>query len=85
MLFIGWLWVIIVEKFGGWILNIFIFVSNCICCDDIWVDEDEYEDDEEYEDENYGKQYELCCVCIFCGVLVCCKWLVEKFINLMGW
>lgn len=55
MLFIGWLWVIIVEKFGGWILNIFIFVSNCICCDDIWVDEDEYEDDEEYEDENYGK------------------------------
>lgn len=85
MLFIGWLWVSIVEKLGGGILFVFIFVSNCICWDDIWVDEGEYEDDEEeYDDEEVVRLQELCCVCILCSVLVWCKCLVEKFINFMG-
>lgn len=52
MFFIGWFWVSIVEKLGGWLFNILIFVSNCIWCDDMWVDDEEYDD--EYDEEIDG-------------------------------
>ncbi|TNK03961.1 DNA translocase FtsK [Escherichia coli] len=83
-LFIGWSWVTIAEKLGGWILNILTFASNRTRRDDTWVDEDEYEDDEEYEDENHGKQHESRRARILRGALARRKRLAEKFINPMG-
>ncbi|MBA8308491.1 DNA translocase FtsK [Escherichia coli] len=83
-LFTGWSWVTIVEKLGGWILNILTFASNRTRRDDTWVDEDEYEDDEEYEDENHGKQHESRRARILRGALARRKRLAEKFINPMG-
>ncbi|EAO1344213.1 DNA translocase FtsK [Salmonella enterica subsp. enterica serovar Typhimurium] len=81
-LFTGWSWVSIVEKLGGWLLNILSFASNRTRRDDTWVDDEEYDD--EYDEETDGVQRESRRARILRGALARRKRLAEKFSNPRG-
>ncbi|EBI0604660.1 DNA translocase FtsK [Salmonella enterica] len=81
-LFIGWSWVSIAEKLGGWLLNILTFASNRTRRDDTWVDDEEYDD--EYDEETDGVQRESRRARILRGALARRKRLAEKFSNPRG-